>query len=667
MKSLFILIILVSFLILPSLGEIQTNQSANVQDIQVGAILPLDGRWGSPGKDSEVALNLAMDTLNDYLKSDSLKIVLHIENSSSEPEKALDALKKFHAEGIRTVIGPMSSAEASALTPYANENDMLLLSPSSTAISLALNDNLYRLVPNDNNQADALAQLIHRQNITQILVVYLNDEYGSGMDNSLREKASDPKSGFQVIGSVPFDPSLTHYDLLVQNITSAATELQSDSGAVVLIGSGSNAVGIFTSAGLQSPLIQYKWFSGDGVIHEAEILNNRTASDFAVKTRLEGFTLACEDTVTIVPTMMAAGLMSNELGMAPAATSLPVWDAIWIIAKIYQSNPNANNEQIKSSLRSISKKSGNVFNEIIEFDPNGDIIFGKYARFMAVKDETGKVSWKLVGMFIKNKTVGAFITDATNTITNQSGNISIGAVLPMTGANAEIGKGNKEAINLAISHANSYYNKTQGLDIHFSFDIRDSESDPTTTLSQVKALHDKGINLIILGGISAELAAVKEYVRDNNIIVISPRSTAISLSDPDNLIFRLSPNDTHQAKAMAYLLKKQGKRHLVVIYRDDIYGQDFEKSLLEQFNGTANNFKYSVNESDFFPLLENVKSAIKNSNPQDTAVVVIGTQEVIHLLETVEDGPLTSVSWYGTDGIAQSRGLLLSPKQCLFQ
>lgn len=663
MKNYFVLLSLLLLLVLPVTGSPQNDSPQNIREIQVGAVLPLDGQWASTGRDCEVALNLSMDTLNDYLKPDHLKIVLHVEDSGSDPQRALEALKKLHNEGVKVVIGPCTSAEAAAMVSYANENGVVLLSPSSTAVSLALDDNLFRLAPNDNNQAEGLAQLIHYQNISQILVVYMDDEYGSGMNTGLKDKASEAKYGFQVEKSVSFDPTLTNFDSLVRDITSAAADLPTDSGAIVFIGTDSQAVGIFTSAGLQSPLSEYKWFSGDGVIREAGILENNTAAEFAVKTRLEGLAFACEDTVTIVPTMMAAGLMSAELGVAPTPAALPVWDAIWIIAETYRLNPDADSDTFKANLRSVSKNSGNVFNELITFDNNGDPIYAKYARFMAIKDKSGEIYWNLVGMFIKNKTAGAFITDASSNFTHESGNIVIGAVLPMTGTNEESGKGAKEAITLAALHANNYYNKTEDLNIHFTFDFRDSASDPATALSQVKALHEAGINIIILGGISAELSEVKNYAKDNNIIILSTSSTAVSLADPDALIYRLSPDDTNQAKAMVRLIEKQGKKHLVVMYRDDIYGQDFQKALSNTFNGSMDIYSYPANESDFTSILEKATASVeKYGSYQDTAVVVIGTNEITRLLETVKDGPLTSITWYGSDGIAQSRSLLSSPK-----
>lgn len=663
MKFLVPVLSLVLLVALLMTGCQVNSGESTLREIEVGAILPLDGQWATIGKHSEVALNLALDSLNDYLEPDNLKVKLLIENSDSDPQKALDALKKLHKKGIKAIVGPCTSAEAAAVVSYANENGIILVSPSSTAVSLALDDNLFRLGPNDDNQAEALAMLIQQQQFTQIVMVYTDDEYGRGLDVALKDKAANPDFDFQVVQSIPFDATITNHNSLVDTITAAAAGLDTETCAIVLVGSESHAAGIFSSAGIQSPLAEFKWFSGDGIIRESSLLADNTTAEFAVKARLEGVAFACEETLTFVPMMLAAGLMSAELGVAPSPDSLPAWDALWYIAETYRRSPDADVATFKTTLKALSNEGSNVFSQIMAFDDNGDIKAAKYARFSAIRTGDSKYRWNLDGMFIKNITVGTFLTDAESNVTRESGDVVIGVVLPLTGTEKETGNGAIKAIELALEHASHYYSKTANVDIRFSIDARDSGSEPATALSQAKALHQTGVNVIIWPGNSAELSAVQDYARENNIIIISTRSTAISLADSDDLIYRLSPDDTNQAKAMIRLLETQGKTHLVVLYRDDLYGQDFMKAISAAYQGAIESCAYPAAETDFSPVVTKAAAAVeKAGNYQDTAVLVIGINEVTRLLETVQDGPLTAVSWYGTDGIAQSKSLLASSR-----
>jgi hypothetical protein len=52
---------------------------------------------------------------------------------------------------------------------------------------------------------------------------------------------------------------------------------------------------------------------------------------------------------------------------------------------------------------------------------------------------------------------------------------------------------------------------------------------------------------------SAEAAAIREYVNERKIILISQASTAFSLAIPDDYLFRLAPNDRLEGAAVAAL------------------------------------------------------------------------------------------------------------------
>ena len=518
------------------------------------------------------------------------------------------------------------------------------------------------MAPGDQNQADALTLLMERRNITGILTVFIDDVYGSGLNMAMNEKAANQESGFRVIKSIPFEPTLSRYDDLIGEIESAAEELPPDSGAILLIGPESQATGIFSSIGPESPLRDIKWFAGDGIIHEAGILNNPDAAAFAVQTRLEGVSFACEETTTLVPLMLATGLLSAELGSAPSPDALPAWEALWFIAEAYRISPDPDIGTLKTTIRSVFERGGNLFNQLTALDENGDLPAAKYARFTATEGQNDQKYWNLDGMFISSRTSGMFITDADGRLTHEPGNIVIGAVLPVTVANEEIGRDARKAIELAVDHANAYYSTAAGLDIRFTPDIRDSESKPETALAEVKALHEAGVKIIIMGGPSAELAAVQDYAAENDIIILATRSTAISLADPDDLIWRLTPDDSYLVRALVRLMEEQGKEHLVVLYRDDVYGRDFTRTLSAVFPGSMEQFGYPADETDFSTVLEDAASSVEKTGPGTTAVAAVGTTEVIRMLEMVSEGPLTRAAWYSTDGIATSRDLLTSDK-----
>ena len=64
-----------------------------------------------------------------------MRVRLFTRDTKLHPDLALQQLKELAARGVRTVIGPQSSAEVRALRDYADRRGILLLSQGSTASS----------------------------------------------------------------------------------------------------------------------------------------------------------------------------------------------------------------------------------------------------------------------------------------------------------------------------------------------------------------------------------------------------------------------------------------------------------------------------------------------------------------------------------------------------
>ncbi|SDL46149.1 amino acid/amide ABC transporter substrate-binding protein, HAAT family [Geoalkalibacter ferrihydriticus] len=659
MKSVCALIGLLLVLLLAGCHSSSSSSSYSepVTVVKVGAVLPLDGPWSSLGESAAVALDLAVESVNYYLQEDNLQLELVVENSHSDAGGALVALQSLHAQGVRAVVGPMTSDEAAVMVGYANANDMLLVSPSSTAVSLALPDNLFRMVPNDSNQVEALIDLIKNQNFTHLLPVFLNDPYGRDFEQLMRADTSD----IEVLDAIKYEVHTTHFAPVVSSIEVVADTLDPDNTAVLFIGRDSDAVQIFSSAGVSSPLADFKWFATDSIIREAAILHSPVARDFAASVELEGFTFSSEATAPVVSTMMVTGMMAAELGRTPSPSSLGVWDALWFVAEAYRLNPEADTAELIENFISVVNNAGNFSAQMTQLDDNGDMIPVRYARFVVEEGSSG-IRWTLKGLFIKSINVGVLSLPVTASPTHETGEAVIGVLLPLSGANAEQGFGAQQAINLALQHANDYYQKSLGVNVNFKVEVRDTAGNPATALAQLQALHAEGIELFIGPIYSGELAAVRDYAMANDIVIISTTSTAPSLARSDDRIMRLTPDDTHQAKALSHLITAQHKEHVVMIYRDDVYGQDFVTAFSAIFEGSINSYAYAPDTTSFSTVLDQASSRVAAiSEPTDTAVLVVGLDEVTSLLEELKTGSLTEVKWYGTDGISKSRTLLASP------
>src|SRR5688500_8845040 len=151
--------------------------------LQIGVLAPLTGSLSSTGQSGAAAIELALDDVNQYLENSEskLKVSLDVRDDQTDATTALQLLTEFHDKGIRFVIGPYTSANATAVLNYANQNGMILLSPSSVATTLSIpNDNLFRLIHDDQRQAEVIVSLFNHENIEKVIPTYRRYHLGYG-------------------------------------------------------------------------------------------------------------------------------------------------------------------------------------------------------------------------------------------------------------------------------------------------------------------------------------------------------------------------------------------------------------------------------------------------------------------------------------------------------
>jgi len=138
--------------------------------VTVGALVDLTGGNASSDKALQAGLEVALEDLDRYLSEQGadFRLKLSLIDGESDAGLALAKLQTLESQGIRVVIGPGSSESLARIKDYADQHGIVLISPSSTAPSLALEDNIVRTAPVDIVQARAIAMLLHDQGIQRV-------------------------------------------------------------------------------------------------------------------------------------------------------------------------------------------------------------------------------------------------------------------------------------------------------------------------------------------------------------------------------------------------------------------------------------------------------------------------------------------------------------------
>ncbi len=155
--------------------------------VDVRGLFSLTGNWSSLGVTSSAAIQLAMEDINTYLgkKNAGFRIAASVSDTKLDTALAKTLFIKAKNEKIHFIIGPQSSAELAALKPLSDAANIIVVSQSSTAGSLAIaNDNIFRFCPSDKIEGAAMANTIYKKGFKGLVTVARDDAGNRGLQTS---------------------------------------------------------------------------------------------------------------------------------------------------------------------------------------------------------------------------------------------------------------------------------------------------------------------------------------------------------------------------------------------------------------------------------------------------------------------------------------------------
>ena len=232
----------------------------------------------------------------------------------------------------------------------------------------------------------------------------------------------------------------------------------------------------------------------------------------------------------------------------------------------------------------------------------------------------------------------------------------------------EHGNETKLAADLAIMDFNEFLRNENSI-WRMSADFRDTDLDAEKALEEVIELNTHGVDVIVGVPTSASVDMVKDYIDENDMVLVSCCSTAPQLAVRDN-VFRMVPPDSGQAPLLAKHIMDAEKSDIIIIYRDDSWGvglKDVLVSSFEELDGTVlDTIMYDPDDSshtDFGDIASMSSGLIaEHENPDNVGVVFLGWTETAIMMDVAGDYPnLSSVVWFGSGDGAGEPAILEEP------
>jgi ABC-type branched-subunit amino acid transport system substrate-binding protein len=407
-----------------SLQTSSTNNAVGQQDHRefvVGAIIPFTGSYSSIGKPVKLALEKAEHDVNKYFEkmNSSSRFNLVMANSKSTPEDSLEAIKQLHSSGAKIIVGPATSTAVLAAKDYADANDIILISYSSTSPLLSISgDNLLRLVPDDINQGKAIAERMIDDGIKVVIPIWRGDIYGNELYKST--KYHFEKLGGKMEEGINYKPHTGKFATSLHRINfimwNEDLERMNNSVADAIKKYGNKFVGVFiisydeiTPILIQSPMYHtlgdIRWYGSDSIAQNHHITKNIDSAQFAIKTNFSN-PLYSIDTKSIkiheLIEMLEKELHDGESITYPAIA----YDAFWISSLSLDTNStnnsysvdykNINNKSFQDVVFETAESFDDGISGKIQLNKAGDRIGENYDFWTVTKDnEKNHYVWKI--------------------------------------------------------------------------------------------------------------------------------------------------------------------------------------------------------------------------------------------------------------------------------
>ena len=394
---------------------VNSNEDHGKKEFVVGAILPFTGSLSSLGKSVKIALENAENDVNKHFEemNSSSHFRLLMADSKTSPEESLVAIKKLHENGAKIIVGPATSTAVSAVKGYADANNIILISYSSTSPLLSIKgDNLFRLVPDDTYQGKIIAQRMINDGIKVIVPFWRSDIYGNELYNST--KSNFEKLGGKVEEGINYHPytgkfatSLHRINFIMWNqdleklsgIVSDAVRKYGVHSVGVYIISYDEITPILIQAPLYGMLEKVRWYGSDSIAQNHHITKNVDSAMFAMKTNFTNPLYSISNETEESHALEKE--LEKKLHEAGSITYPAIaYDSYWIAAQSLDKNSTiiSDKENFSKSFKELVVETAESFEGMsgrIKLNAAGDRIGGNYDFWIVGKDkDTQSYEWE---------------------------------------------------------------------------------------------------------------------------------------------------------------------------------------------------------------------------------------------------------------------------------
>lgn len=230
MKKLFKSIAAVSLAATMALGLAGCNGNSAAGDgktLVIGGIGPITGGASQYGINVRNGIQLAVDEINAAGGVNGIKFELKFQDDENDPEKSVNAYNTLKDDGMKVLVGTVTSKPCEAVSVDAANDNLFLITPSGSSIeAIKAGDNCFRMCFTDPKQGQIAAEYIGKNMSAKKIAVIFDSEdpYSTGIKDGFKAVASN--NGLEVVYEYGFTKDTkTDFSVPIQQIAESGAEL----------------------------------------------------------------------------------------------------------------------------------------------------------------------------------------------------------------------------------------------------------------------------------------------------------------------------------------------------------------------------------------------------------------------------------------------------------
>jgi len=292
---------------------------------------------------------LAVDEINAQGGILGGKLTIESADGACDSTAAANAADKLiNTSQVTAIVGGLCTGETiGGFNGSGKPGNVVFVSPASSAPALTTlddNDLVFRTTPSDALQGVKMASLLISKDIKKVVVTYVNNDYGKGLNDSFT--AAFKADGGTVDADVAHEDSKADYRAELGQLSGTG-----DQNLVILAYANSSGHTILQQAVESGDFKVY--VGGDGMVGDALTKGIDPASvKGLIATRAGAATGAGTD---------AFNKLATEAKVDPTGTYVPQsYDATFLLALAIEKNGNNKRDGVSKALRAIASGSGEV-------------------------------------------------------------------------------------------------------------------------------------------------------------------------------------------------------------------------------------------------------------------------------------------------------------------